>query len=216
MSETQVVDPFDTVSWLLSDSIENRREMADSLKKHIPAIIASYVEAALGVWKEEVQVTRKGAMKVNVYQTAPDVKACNALMRLANYDPEEVSKVLMSMSRVKSIEAEIAADLAKAKAKNLESQTYLNEKNADAFAASFVLEEDVQGAALGVFSAAMGYIQSIPVEVMAENCKSQATYQEWQMNVAKVAEEAYRRYVDTDKPALESGEDEDGEEEDDA
>lgn len=216
MADTSIANPFDTVSALLSQSIERRRKIAEDLEVKFPAIVETLIEAALGLWKESVQVTRKGERKVRVYQVEPDIKAINALIRLANYEPEEVASTLLNMSRIRSIEADVEAGIAKHKAENLRSQTFLNDQNGAAFGASFVVEEDVQGAALGVFSATMGYIQSIPVEVMRENCKDQQGYQEWQMQVAKIAREAYDKYViDREDPnMLESGDNNDDSEED--
>lgn len=211
----EISNPFETATVLLSHSIENRQKMEEDIKDKIPSLVASLVECALGVWKEQDVTNKKGELVgVKVYQLAPDVKAINALMRMANYEPDEMAQILLSMSRVKSIEAEVSARVAERKAENLRSQTLLNDKNALAFEASFVLEEDVQGAAMSVFSAIVGFIQSIPVEVMRDEIsKTQASYQEWQMKLATIGEEAYQQFT-VDKPAIESGDDDTGEEED--
>lgn len=191
-----VSNPYHVASALLRESLNNRQSMAEDLKEKIPAIIAALVESALGMYVERVEITRKGEAKVKVYQLAPDVKAINAIMRLANYEPEEVGKILLDMNRSAALQADITADLAKERAQNLRSQTLLNDSNAAAFKAAFVVEDDVQGAALSVFSAVVGYIQSIPVEVMREEVvASQSSYQEWQVKIADIGKEAYEKYV---------------------
>lgn len=192
-----VSNPYHVASALLRDSLDNRQAMAEDLKEKIPEIVRTLVESALGVWKEQDVINKKGEkVGVRVYQSAPDVKALSALMRLANYEPEEIGKILLDMNRSAAIQADIAADLAKERAQNLRSQTLLNDSNAAAFKAAFVVEEDVQGAALSVFSAVVGYIQSIPVEVMRDEVAvSQSSYQEWQMKIADIGKEAYAQYV---------------------
>lgn len=213
MSDGSSADPFNTVTGMLVRALNGRERLAEDLQEKVPVAIDALVESALGIWKQQDVINKKGEkVGVKVYQVAPDAKAISTLIRLANMEPAEMSDVLLSITRVRQIESDIDAHLAKAKAENLRSQTLLNDKNALAFEASFVLEEDVQSAAMAVFSAIVGYIQSIPVEVMREEIsKTQASYQEWQMKLAAIGEEAYQQFT-VEKPAIDSGDETDDEE----
>lgn len=215
MSEMTVAqDPFDVATGMLVRSLQGRQKLEEDLRTKVPAVMQALVDAALGVWVEREVKNKKGeVVGTRLYQLPPDAKAISTMVRLCNLEPEELSKVLLDMNRVRQIEVDIDEEISKEKARNLKSQTLLNEENAKAFAASFVLEEDVQGAALSVASACIGFIQTIPVEVMQENCKTQASYQAWQMKIAEVVWEAYGDKVGAqDNPAIESSEDDDSEE----
>lgn len=214
MSDGSSADPFNTVTGMLVRALNGRERLAEDLQEKVPVAIDALVESALGIWKQQDVINKKGEkVGVKVYQVAPDAKAISTLLRLANLEPADLSDTLLSMTRVRQIESDIDAHLSKAKAENLRSQTLLNDKNALAFEASFVLEEDVQGAAIAVFSAMVGFIQSIPVEVMHDEIsKAQAPYQEWQMKLATIGEQAYQQFT-VEKPAIESGDDEDTDEE---
>jgi hypothetical protein len=212
-------DPFNTATAMLVRSLQQREALAEDLQEKVPAVIEALVDCCLGLWKEKDVLNKKGeVVGTKIYQMSPDAKAIGTLLRLSGMEPEELSKVLLDMNRVRALEADVEADLAKAKALNLKSQTLLNEENAKAFSASFVLEEDVQSAALSVASACIGFIQNTPVEVMQENCKDSTSYQAWQRKAAKIIWDAYGEKVGgSDNPAIESGEEEeneDGEEED--
>jgi hypothetical protein len=212
-------DPFNTATAMLVRALQKRQELVEDLQPKIPAIMDGLVDSALGVWKEREVTNKKGEIVgVKLYQREPDVKAIKELLRMSGLEPEELSKILLDMNRVRAIEADVESGFAKAKVKNLDSQSLLNEENAKAFAASFVLEEDVQSAALSVASACIGFIQTIPVEVMQQNCKDSASYQAWQAKIAEVVWEAYGEKVGvSDNPAIDAefteDEDDDSEEE---
>jgi len=184
-----------TMLSLMDDSLKSRLELANDLKEFIPVMVEGMKELAQGVGIKEEQTTRAGETRTVWYTRAPNLRACEFLFRLANYEPKDTAETILTLIRSDAAEAEIKAGVARAKAKNLTSQTIVNEKNAEVFEKSLVDEEIVQQVATAVFSAILGMIQETPCEDMHDISSSHDKYQAWQMTLAEKAAKAYREVV---------------------
>lgn len=190
------------LSHLVGHSAQARSELALVLAPHMPDVVRALIEMSKGVWIDIETTTNAGLPYKRVYQRAPNPRAVNIFLRHCNYDIAELGNALLALSKVVDVQAGIAAKLPEAKAKNLASQTLLNEKNGVVFTASLVTQEDVLKAAMEVFSGLLSFIQMHPVEVMQSVVSSTETWQEWQMKAMREAQKAYARAVGVDEDDL--------------